>query len=182
MFTVPTNFAAAAAEQAVEHESGILGINLESFIIQIITFVLVFVILKKFAFDRIVTILDKRYKVIDEGVRHGQQMQKEREKLEKETEKIVREARLGADEIIGHAQKDAREIVRDAEKAAHKKSEVMLKDAEARISEEAQQSRRKLEKEIVGLVSEATEAVVHEKVDAKKDAELIDKAIKGRKK
>lgn len=176
MYYVPTNFAAAA------EESGILGVNLESFVVQILTFVLVFVILKKFAFARIVTMLDNRYKVIDEGVRHGQQMKEERERLEKETVKVVREARLGADEIIGHAQKEARDIVREAEKIANKKSEVMLKDAEDRINEEAQQSRRKLEKEIVGLVSEATEAVVHEKVDAKKDAELIDKAIKGRKK
>lgn len=178
MLNVPIYF--AEASEAAKDSGGILGINLESFIVQIITFVLVFVLLKKFAFDRIVKILDKRYQVIDEGVRHGQQMQKEREKLEKETAKVVREARHSADEIIGHAQKDAREIVRAAEKSAHKKSESMLKDAEARIVEEAQQSRRKLEKEIVGLVSEATEVVVHEKVDAKKDADLIDKAIKGR--
>jgi F-type H+-transporting ATPase subunit b len=170
---VPTLFAAA-------EEGGILGLNLGAFVIQIITFVLVFALLKKFAFNRIVAILDKRYKTIDEGVRHGLEMQKERERLEKETAKIVREARHSADEIVGDAHKEAREIVREAEKNAHKKAEVMLADAEARINEEAEQARRKLEKEIVGLVSEATEAVVEEKVDAKKDADLIDKAIKGR--
>jgi F-type H+-transporting ATPase subunit b len=173
---VPTLFAAA------EESSGILGFNLGNFVIQIVTFILVFALLYKFAFKRIVAILDKRFKVIDEGVRHGMEMQKEREKFEKETGKIVREARHQADEIIGDAQKEGREIVRDAEKAAHHKGEVMLKDAEARINEEAEQARRSLEKDLVGLVSEATEAVVGEKVDAQKDADLIDKAIKkGRK-
>jgi len=170
---IPTYFAAA-------EEGGILGINLGAFIIQIITFILVFVLLKKFAFTRIVAMLDKRYKVIDEGVRHGLQMQKERDKLEKETAKIVREARHDADAIVGDAQKESREIVRAAEKSAHKKAEAMLADAEARIGEETSQARRKLEKEIVELVSEATEVVISEKVDARKDAELIDKAIKGR--
>jgi hypothetical protein len=29
------------------------------------------------------------------------------------------------------------------------------------------------------LISEATEAIIDEKVDAKKDAQLIDKALKG---
>src|SRR6476620_7933863 len=102
---IPPIFAAA-------EEGGILGLNKGDFIIQIITFILVFAILKKFAFNRIVAMLDKRYKVIDEGVRHGLEMQKERERLEKETAKIVREARHSADEIIGDAQKEAREIVR----------------------------------------------------------------------
>lgn len=170
----------AATESA---ESGILGFSLQSLIIQIVTFVLVFILLKKFAFDKIIALLDKRHKVIDEGVRHGQQMQREREKFEKETAKIAREARHNADAIIGDAQKEAREIIREAEKAAHKKSEIMLKDAEERINEEVSQAKRKLERDVAELVSEATEAVVEEKVDAKKDADLIDRAIKkGRKK
>lgn len=177
---LPTYF--AAAEAAADHagESGILGFSLQAFLIQIVTFILVFFLLKKFAFSRIVAMLDKRHEVIEAGVRHGMEMEKERANLEKEIAKIVREARHDADEIIGTANKEARELVREAEKSAHKKTEVMLADAEARINEESEQARRKLEREIVGLVSEATEAVVEEKVDAKKDAELIDRAIKGK--
>lgn len=173
---LPTYFAAAA------EEGGILGFSVQAFVIQIITFILVFLLLKKFAFNKIVAMLDQRHKVIDEGVRHGQQMKHEREKFEKETAGIAREARHQADEIISDAQKEAREIIREAEKAASKKSDIILKDAEARIKEEAEQAKRRVEKDVAALVSEATEAVVEEKVDAKKDAELIDKAIKkGRK-
>jgi len=174
---LPTYF--AATEEAT---GGILGLSLQAFVIQIVTFILVFLLLKKFAFDRIVKMLDKRYIIVEKGVRHGLEMERERAKLEKETAKIVREARHSADDIIGDAQKEAREKIRDAEKSAHKKTDVMLADAEVRINEELDQARRKLEKEIVGLVSEVTEAVVEEKIDAKKDADLIDKAIKkGRK-
>ncbi len=172
------------AAETVEHaESGLpLGLSGSAFLIQLVTFIFVFFLLKRFAFTPIVKLLDRRHKVIEEGVRHGLEMQKERERLEKETAKIIREARHDADAIIADAQKDGREIVREAEKSAHRKSETMLADAEARINEEAEQARRKLEREIVGLVSEATEAVVEEKIDARKDADLIDKAIKkGRK-
>jgi F-type H+-transporting ATPase subunit b len=152
-----------AAEAATEHaEEGLpLGLSLEAFLIQLVTFVLIFFLLKRFAFTPIVNMLDKRHKVIE----------------------VIREARHDADRIIGDAQKEGREMVREAEKVAHKKSELMLADAEARINEEAEQARRRVEKDIAGLVSEATEAVVEEKVDAKKDADLIDRAIKkGRKK
>lgn len=159
-----------------------LGLSPEAFVIQLVTFVLIFFLLKKFAFTPIVKLLDKRHQVIEEGVRHGLEMQKEREAITKQTEKIIREARHSADDIIGDAQKEGREIIREAEKNAHKKTEILMKDAEARINEEAEQARRKLEKEITGLVSEATEALVEEKVDARKDAALIDRAIKkGRK-
>lgn len=178
---LPTYFAAAEAAEHAE-ESGILGFSPQAFIIQLVTFVIVFFLLKKFAFDKIVQMLDNRHKVIDEGVRHGQQMKAEREKFEKEISQTARNARHQADEIIGDAQKEAREIVREAEKAAHKKSEIILADAEARIGEEVAQAKRRVEKDVAELVSEATEAIVEEKVDAKKDAALIDKAIKkGRK-
>jgi F-type H+-transporting ATPase subunit b len=173
-----------AAETATEHaEEGLpLGLSFSAFLIQLITFVLIFFLLKRFAFTPIVKMLDKRHKVIEEGVKHGLEMEKERANQQNETAKIIREARHNADVIISEAKKDGREIVHEAEKSAHKKTEVMLADAEARIHEEADQARRKLEREIAGLVSEATEAVVEEKIDAKKDADLIDRAIKkGRK-
>ncbi len=179
---IPFVFAAEEAAQA-ETTSGIgaLGISLSAFVIQLITFVLVFLLLKKFAFKPIVRLLEERRKVIDDGVKMGQKLEKERAKLDSEVVQVMRDARVEADKIIGNGQKEAREIIRDAEKVGARKVDTMLSDAEARINEETEQAKRKLEKEIVGLVSEATEAIVEEKVDSKKDAKLIDKALKGQK-
>ncbi len=176
---LPTILAAteAGAEHA-EESTGILGVSLQAFIFQLITFILVFILLKKFAFDKVASVLNERHKVIDEGVRHGLNMKKDREKFEHETEKVVREARHRADEIIGDAQKESRAIIRDAEKSASKKSDAILADAEVRVNEEVAQAKRKLELDFAGLVSEATEAIVEEKVDPKKDAQLIDRALK----
>lgn len=173
-----------AAETAAEHaEEGLpLGLSPTAFLIQLVTFVLIFFLLKRFAFTPIVKLLDKRHEVIETGVKHGLEMEKEKNQLQKDADKVVREARHAADKIIGDAQKEGREIIRESEKSAVSKIEHMYKDAEARINEESEQARRKLEKEITGLVAEAAEAVVEEKVDAKKDADLIDRAIKKGKK
>lgn len=174
---LPIYFAATdAAEQ-----SGILGFNPQVLVFQLLTFVLVFALLKKFALDKIVAILDNRHKVIDDGVRLGRELERERDKLEQETARITREARLEADRIIANSHKEAREILRDAEQAAKRKTDAMVADAEARIHEDTQAAKRKLEKDIVSLVSEATEAIVGEKVDPKKDAEIIKKVIQKRK-
>jgi F-type H+-transporting ATPase subunit b len=179
--------AAHAAETAVaetaEHASkGLpLGIDGKTLVFQFITFLLVFIVLKRFAVKPIVALLDKRHKTIDDGVRMGLTMEKEKAKFDKNLEDVMREARHDADKVIANANKEAREILRDAEKAAQRKADAMFADAEARIAEESRQAKRTLEKDIVGMVSEATEAIVGEKVDAQKDAKLIDKALKGQK-
>lgn len=172
----------ATAEEAAE-PTGIaaLHISFSAFLIQLISFIIVFALLKKFAFKPIVKLLEERRKTIEDGVKMGQRMEKERAKLDSEVTKVMRDARTEADKIIGNGQKEAREIIREAEKAGSRKVDTMMADAEARIAEETEQSKRKLEKEIVELVSDATEAIVEEKVDSAKDAKLIDKAMKGRK-
>lgn len=171
----------AAEEAAVEAASPLvaLGVDLRSFIFQLITFVLVLLLLKRFAFKPITRMLAERRQVIDDGVRMGLRMEKEKEKLDEEVTKVMRDARHEADQIIANAHKEAREVIRDAEKAAQKKSDLMLADNEIRMREEAAQARRSLEKELIGLVSEATETIVGEKVDATKDAELVKRAMKG---
>lgn len=174
-------FASETASGSGESPLAALGVDFKSFLFQLITFLFVFLLLKKFAFKPISKLLAERRKTIDDGVRMGLRMEKEKAKLDEDVKKTMREARVEADKIIATGHKEAREILREAEKSAQRKADVMLTDAQARIDEEQRQAKRKLEKDIVGLVSEATETIVHEKVDPKKDAELIDKAIKGQK-
>ncbi len=165
---------------AEETASGIstLGVSLSSLIIQLVTFLLAIFLLKKFAVKPIVKLLEERRTVIEDGVSLGHKMEKEQARLEQKSAEIVREARHEADRIIGDGQKEAREILREAEKVGKRKSDVMVADAEVRIKEESHQAKRRLEKDIAGLVSEATEVVVGEKVDSKRDDEIIEKAVK----
>lgn len=156
---------------------GALGVNWQSFIIQIITFVIVFLVLKRFAFKPILRIMSERKNLIDNGVTLGEQMKKKSVELENEIAEKLREARNQADTIIGSAQQDARELIASAETSAKEKVEQISAEAEERIKIQTAKARKDLEKEIVGLISEATEAIIEEKVDTKKDAELIDRAL-----
>lgn len=170
-----------AAETADGSPLAALGVDVRSLVFQLITFLLVFLILKRFAFKPITKMLAERRKVIEDGVKMGQRMEKERANLDSEIVKVMRDARTEADKIIGNAQKEAREIIREAEKVGQRKVDTMISDATGRIDEETEQAKRRLEKEIVELISEATETIVEEKVDPEKDAKLIEKALKGRK-
>jgi F-type H+-transporting ATPase subunit b len=167
-----------AAEEASSSGAGALGISFSAFLIQLATFILVFLILKKFAFAPIIKMLNERRKVIDDGVRMGEKLATEQTKFEAKLAAEMAQAREEADHIIATGHKEAREVVREAEKSAQRKADTILADAEVRISEESERAKRALEKDIVNIVSEATEAIVGEKVDAKKDAEIIDKILK----
>lgn len=171
----------AATETAEASSSLPLGIDGKTLLFQFITFLLVFLVLRRFAVKPIVALLDKRHKTIDDGVRMGLAMEKEKAKFDRELDKRMREARHEADQIIARANKEARQIQREAEQEAKKKVNAMFVDAEERLAEEAAQARKNLEKDLIKMVSDVTEAIVGEKVDAKRDAELVKKAMKAQK-
>lgn len=169
-----------AAEEAQSSGIGALGISPSAFAIQLLTFVFVFILLKKYAFKPIVALLEERRKTIDDGVKMGLRMEKEKQRLDENVAKAMREARIEADKIIANAHKDARDVVREAERTAGRKAETILSDAEVRIEAESERAKMALEKDIIGLISEATEAIVGEKVDMKKDGEIINKILNRR--
>lgn len=159
---------------------GALGLDGKAFVIQLITFVLAYLVLRRYAFAPILKVLNERRETIESGVKLGEEMQKERTKLEDKVTQMIQETREEADSIIASAQDSARQAIREAEEKARAKADGILAAAEDRIAQDTARARNQLEKELVGLISDATEAIIEEKVDAKKDAALIERALKGR--
>ena len=170
----------AASEGHAESAEGIgaLGLSASSFAIQLITFVLVYVVLRKFAFGPIIKVLNQRRETIESGVTLGEQMRKEKADAEKAVAQKLQEARLQADAIVAEAETAAKETVRTAEEKAQEKAANIIEEGKARGEQEVVRARKALESELVGLISEATEVIIGEKVDAKKDSALIDRALK----
>lgn len=158
---------------------GALGIDGKALIIQLITFVLAFLALQHWAFKPIVKIMERRRETIEKGVHLGEQMKKEQAELEEKVAKSLHEARAQADGIVANAHAQARQTIQDAEDKASEKADGIIASAQDRIAQDTARARKQLEQDVVNLVSEATEAIIDEKVDAKKDAALIDKALKG---
>lgn len=157
---------------------GALGVDGQAFLIQLVTFVFVILVLMKYAVKPILKVLQERRDTIEKGVKLGEQMQKDKAVLEQKVGQALHDARKKADEIVAAAHNQGRQAVQVAEDDARKKAEAILASAEDRISQETNRARKQLEGELVGLISEATEAIIDEKVDAKKDAQLIDRAMK----
>jgi F0F1-type ATP synthase membrane subunit b/b' len=149
-----------AADTSSGSGLGSLGLDGKAFIIQLVTFLLAFWVLQHWAFGPIIRIMEQRRKTIEDGVSLGEQMKKDQAALEAKVAQELAKARQEADGII-------------AEKAA-----IIIKEGEARAVSEMTRARKKLEGEIIGWVSDATEAIIGEKVDAGKDAAIIDRALR----
>lgn len=176
MNVLVTHYAAESSGSGI----GALGVDGKALVIQLITFVLAFWVLKKYAFGPILKIMNERRETIEKGVKLGEKMQKDQAALEARIAEELAKARVEADSIVASAHDEARSTVREAEEKAKTKAEGILADAESRIAQDTARARQKLEKELVGLISDATEAIIEEKVDASKDAALLDKALRSR--
>lgn len=157
---------------------GALGFDGKSFVIQLITFVLAFLVLKRYVFKPILKVMAERRETIESSVKLGEQMQKEQADMEDKVAQLMREARIEGDAVITGANETARQMIREAEEKARAKAAGVLQSAESRIVQDTARARKQLEKEVATLVAEATEAVLEEKIDARKDNEIIERALK----
>ena len=178
-----SNFYLQFAAESAEEASGLaaLGLDLRTFIVQLATFVLVFLVLRKYVFSHIVTALENRRKTIEQGLQLTSELSEEKKKLDQEVAEAHKKARKESDEIIAASRVRADVIVKEAEDKAQAKVDIMFDDARKKTVEETRRARHNLEKEMVDLVIYATEFVAKEKIDAKKDKQLIDEALEGQK-
>ena len=167
-----------AQEAAAAGGIGALGLNLQAFLFQLITFVLVLVILRKFVYGKLVDTLEARRQAVVDSLKAAEQSAKDLEQAEEKVSKLLDEAREEARGIVETAHKESTVMIEDAETKAAKKAEHIIASAESRMEQEIAAARRELRTETAQLVALATEKVLGQKVDAKTDAKLIATAIK----
>ena len=157
---------------------GALGINLQGFLFQLITFVMVLLLLRKFVYGKLVDTLEARRTAVIDSLDKAKKAAAELEQTNEKTAELMKEARKEAADIIALAQKEAAKAVEEAEIKASKKADHLLEQAEARIHNDLAAARLSLQSEMVGLVAAATEKVIDKKLDLKSDAKLIKDALR----
>ena len=156
-----------------------LGINYGFLIVQIVNFLIMFVILRKWAFVPIMNILEQRREAVAKGLEDARIAQEARENAEKEAEKIMADARAKAAaearDLTQRAEEQSKEIVKAAEAKAAKAREEALAEVE--------QDRVRLLGDVRGQVASlsvaAAQKLIGEALDAKKQHSLIDEFFSG---
>jgi F-type H+-transporting ATPase subunit b len=165
---------------AEEEASGIgaFNINLKGFLFQLITFVLVLFVLKKWVLPPLISTMDARREAVEKSLEHAKETEELLAKAEQRSEEIIAKARIAADQALAEAKKATVGILADAEEAATSRANIIIKEAESHLTQERDKLHQELRAELGALVADATEKVINEKIDDKKDSSLIERAIK----
>lgn len=152
---------------------GALGLNLKSFIFQLLTFVLVVAFLKKFALGKLYAVIDARRQEIADGLERAETAKKELAKADEEARKIIGLARDEAETIAKYARDQAAAEAAKIEARAQARAERIVAESQEQLSAEIKKAEIELKKRTAQLVSRATEKVLQGTLEGAVDEELI---------
>ncbi len=170
----------AAETEALGPEPGLfgaLGIDWRMLLLNLLAFGILVWLLGKYVYPPLVKTIDERERSIEKSVAAAHEAEARAEKSQHEIQKLLRSARTEADEIIARAHAEASANVAEAEQKAKSRAEQIVKDAHVQLQADVSKARQALKHDTARLVATATEQIIHEKVDSRKDAELIDRAL-----
>jgi len=121
-----------------------LGIEPMLLLAQIVNFAIVVIVLSRFLYKPILTMLEKRKKEIEEGVKLTAKAREEEIKFEQKTERMLATTRKEAQDILEEARKQAKIEEKDIVAAAHKEAEAMIQKA----NEDMARARVEMEKSV----------------------------------
>lgn len=178
MIHIVTKFAEAGHETAAEAGGlAALGLDVRAFLFQLITFVLLLLILRKWAFPVLVKTLEDRRIAVEKSIDQAKKTEAALQNAEKQIAGMLQEARDEAQELVASGNREAAKMVEEAEAKAATRAEHIVREAQTSMEHEIAKARTALKQETAALVAEATGMILKEKVDASKNAELISKAL-----
>jgi F-type H+-transporting ATPase subunit b len=154
-----------------------LGIEWKLLLAQIVNFVILFLVLKKFLYRPLINLMNRRREKIIDGLEKARRGEEEFAKIaelkERELAKIQKEAEGLIQKAKEIGDKKQQEILKEAEE----KTKKIVEEARGRIEIEKEKMLTEVRQDIVGLVINATEKILKEKIDAEKEKKLINEAI-----
>jgi F-type H+-transporting ATPase subunit b len=157
---------------------GTFHIDYKILIAQIVNFAIVLFVLYKFAYGPLLKVMTDRTEKIEKGLKDAEEANKKLTETEEKEKKVLGEARKEAQVIIDTAEKTALKNKEELLEEAKKKSDEIVANTQKQLEEEKKRMISEVKSEIADLVVAATGKVIYEKMDDKKDKEIIEKAIK----
>jgi len=135
------------------------GVTLPKFLAQLILFIIVYVILDRFAFGPVLAMLNERRKRIEEGQHNAEKIKRQLAEAELRYQEILRKANEDAERLLEEArasseaqgQKSAQQAIREAESIIARAREAIDQERGKMVSE--------VRREMVSLVVDTTAKV-----------------------
>lgn len=154
-----------------------LGIDWRLLIAQIINFVILLLILKKFLYKPILKVLDDRSKKIDKSLKDAQKIESNLAEAKSEKEKEVLAGKMEANQIVEKAKEDSEKLKKEKVAETKKEIEKIIKEAKNEIKVEREEMVAGLRAELADLILLASGKLTGQSIDKQTHLALIDQAI-----
>jgi F-type H+-transporting ATPase subunit b len=149
---------------------------------QIINFLIIFYLLKKFLYKPVLGMLKKREDKIKEGIKQAEDARITLEKTLEEEKKILTKAQTQARTIVEDARVKALESAREIDENARKQAEMTIAQAKESIEQESKDAEARLTQKISTVASDLLTKAMEGMFNEKDQKQIVNKTLDNLKK
>lgn len=154
------------------------GIQPILLIAQIVNFLIIFYLLKRFAWKPILKTLNDRKAVVAESIKNAEDTQKALDKaLEKEKE-ILQKAQAEAQNALSDAKAQAQEVAKMSEESTRQQVERMIADAHKKIEKQTSDAEKQLATKVTTIAADMLRNSLKGMLDEKEQEKVVEKTLK----
>jgi F-type H+-transporting ATPase subunit b len=156
-----------------------LGIDPLLLLWQGLTFLVLLYLLRRFAYQPVLKMLDERANRIREGMAQAEQIRRELNEAQQSAQNIIGEARKEAEQLRTQNQQQGQRMIAAAQAEAREQREKMINEARTQIQAETERAKTELRHEVGRLAIMAATRVVGQELttNPKMHQQLIDEAL-----
>ena len=144
----------------------------------IITFLLLFYVLARFAWKPLLKMLEERENLIKSSLDDAEKARQELEKINSESEVIISQARSEAQSILSDGKAAAEKIKDDTIAKAKDEASKIREDAKHQIQVEKDKAITDIKKEVVDLSISVAEKLINKNISEQDNSSLIEESLK----
>lgn len=152
--------------------------NVKILLAQFVNFAVLIFVLWRFAYKPVLKLLEDRRAKIAQGVKDSEESEIKLKEAEEKKKEIIAESRKEANAIIEEAKSKAEVKYQEIINKSKGDLRAIIEDEKEKIANEKKLAMAEVKKKTAELVILAIEKVLAEKIDEKKDAELIARVVK----
>jgi len=154
-----------------------LGIDVKLFLGQIINFLILLLILWRFAYKPVVKMLNDRREKIAQSIANAKKIEEDLVATEQKTRGMLDQAQEEGQKILENSTLAASEQKKEIVTLAKNQAEKEITRAKSAINQEKELASKALEKEMTALVRLATEKILRQETSTVLQKQAIDEAI-----
>ncbi len=154
-----------------------LGFDWQIALANFANFLIIFYLLKRYAFRPIREMLDRRRAEVATGIENARRAETELLMAKQEYERHVAEGKSEANEIIARARLREEAMLEKAEREAAQQTLLMKREAEERIERDRTRMEAEVREKTADLVVAGIEKLLQDSLDVQKQASLAERGI-----